>query len=328
MRIEITEAQALIEAAMRGVGYGGVEAKIIADQIVDCELRGVKIGGLSRALSIAERVQRGPAPIGPMRVMRETPVSALIEGGDNTGYLVAHRATELAIAKAQQSGIAIVGANDTWYTGMYAHYMQLATRAGLVALCAGSSAPRVAPYGSSEGRFGTNPIAFAFPSMEDPIILDIGTSTIMVGDCVLNARLGLPLAEGLAYGPNGEPTTDPLTAISGAFKVWGGHKGSGLATVVQLFGLLVGGGMFPPDNKECAFLAICIRPDLFGDEQAFRARVSEYAEAVRSARPLDPAQPMRMPFDRSAALKREHLAQGWFEAPESLVGQLRALSNG
>lgn len=326
MKLGIVEANELVHSAMMSAGFDADEAQITADQIIGCELRGLTIGGLSRAISIIERVNSGPGPTGPIEIIRETPISALLNGHDNSGYIVAPRATKIAIEKASKMGLAAVGAYDTWYTGMFSHYMEMATRAGLVALCVGSSAPRVAPYGSSEGRFGTNPIAFGFPTADDPIILDFGTAKIMMADCVLSERLKRPLEDNMAYDRNGHPTTDPVQAMLGAFQVFGGHKGSGLAIAIQMLGIMVGGGLFPPDNKDSAFLIICIRPDLFGDVHETRERFSEYAAAVRAARPLDSAFEVRMPHDRSAASMRRHLAQGWFETSERLVDTLRALA--
>ena len=326
MKLDIAAATELVLSAMMSAGFDADEAQMTTDQIIGCELRGLTIGGLSRALSIIERVHAGPDPTGRIEITRETPVSALINGHDNSGYIVAPLATKMAIEKATRMGLAAVGAYNSWYTGMFSHYMDIATRAGLVALCVGSSAPRVAPYGSSEGRFGTNPIAFGFPTADDPIILDFGTSKIMMADCVLSERLKQPLKEDSAYDRDGHPTTDPFEAVLGAFQVFGGHKGSGLAIAIQMLGIMVGGGLFPPDNKESAFFIICIRPDLFGDARETRERFSEYAAAVRTARPLNAASSVRMPYDRSAANVRKHLAQGWFETSESLVEALRALA--
>ena len=83
---------------------------------IDCELRGLGFGGLARALSVLERAETGPPPT-PIRTTHETPVSAALDGGDQVGYLVATRATEIAIAKARDHGLAVVGARNTWYTG-------------------------------------------------------------------------------------------------------------------------------------------------------------------------------------------------------------------
>src|SRR5690606_35104757 len=123
---------------------------------------------------------------------------------------------------------------------------------------AGSSAPRVAPYGATEGRFGTNPIAFGFPSNNDPIIFDTGTSGIPIAEAVLCQRKGTDLQPGFAFDANGNETTDPFAALQGALTVWGGYRGSGLAIVVQLLGILVGGGMMPDDYQDCGFFFLAI----------------------------------------------------------------------
>lgn len=322
MRIAIEEADALVVDGMEAAGYSPDEARIIADHVMGCELRGVSFGGLSRALSLIERARSGPPPR-EMRIERETPVSALIDGGDQNGYLVAHRAVRLGIEKAKQSGIAAIGANNTWYTGMYAHYLEMATQEGLVAMAMGSSAPRVAPHGSSEGRFGTNPIAFGFPADDQPIIFDTGTSAMMIAELVLAQRLGQPLPEGMAYDAAGMETTDPTAALAGAIKVWGGHKGAGFALVVQMMGILVGGGAMPTDYRDCGFFFLAIRPDLFMDPKEFTARIASYAKAVRAARPVESGASVRMPFDRSAEARKRHLAQGTIEVPEAIVAELR-----
>jgi len=91
MKLGVTDAQHLVARCMRALGHDADEASIIADHLIDCELRGVGYGGLPRALSICERFQRLGDRRRPIRITHETPVSALVEGGDNLGYLVAHR---------------------------------------------------------------------------------------------------------------------------------------------------------------------------------------------------------------------------------------------
>jgi delta1-piperideine-2-carboxylate reductase len=97
---------------------------------------------------------------------------ASFDGGDQVGYLVGHKAATVAIAKAKEAGIGAAGASNTWMTGMFFHYMEMATREGLAAMAAGSSVQAVAPYGGTEPRFGTNPIAFGFPADDGPVIWD------------------------------------------------------------------------------------------------------------------------------------------------------------
>src|SRR6185312_6502968 len=116
-----------------------------------------------------ERIEsQGRAPR-PLRIVFETPVSARLDGGDHIGYVVAHRATTIAADKAAASGIAVVGASDTWYTGMLSYYAEMAAARGLVSMIASNASPWVAPHGATEGRFGTNPICFGFPSADNTI---------------------------------------------------------------------------------------------------------------------------------------------------------------
>lgn len=324
MWISIDKAYELVHKVMTQARFDDTEARIIADHIVGCELRGVASGGFSRALSIVERMAAGRSDT-PMRVVRETPVSALIDGGDQTGYLVAHRAVEIAMDKARASGLAAVAAHNTWYTGMYAHYLEKVANEGFVALCAGSSSPRVAPFGSSEGCFGTNPVAFGFPCDGDPIVVDTATSALIVGDVVLASRRGEALPEGHAYDPQGRPTTDPSAALAGAIGVWGGHRGSALAIAIQLLGVLAGAPALPADYRDCGFFVMVLRPDLFMPAETLRARVAGYADTVRRARPLEPDRPVRMPFDRSAEHRRRSLARGELEIDAALhAGLARA----
>ena len=328
MRLDLNEASELAIAALVGGGFALEDAKVIAEQTIGCEMRGASEGGLSRVLSIVETYRKLDKRSEPMKISRETPVSALIDGGDQLGYLVADRAINMACDKARSNGIGIVGANNTWYTGMYVHYMEKVARQGLVAICFGSSAPRVAPHGSSEGRFGTNPIAFAFPTADEPIVLDFATSGVIVADAVLSSRTGGALEEGVAWDKDGQPTTDPAAALAGAFAVWGGHRGSGLALAIQLFGILCGGGALPADYEDCGFMAIAFRPDLFMDAEEFGKRASEYANSVRAARRLNPDMPIRMPFDRSAEFRRKTLAEGSISVDERVLRALRQMSLG
>jgi LDH2 family malate/lactate/ureidoglycolate dehydrogenase len=93
--------------------------------------------------------------------------------------VVGHRATRLAIAKARESGIALVGVQDTWYTGMLSFYAEMATAADLAVMIASNATPWVAPAGGTEARFGTNPICFGFPGEKGPVIWDIGISDVI-----------------------------------------------------------------------------------------------------------------------------------------------------
>jgi LDH2 family malate/lactate/ureidoglycolate dehydrogenase len=323
MKVGIEEARALLQSAMRKINFTTQEADIIADHLLDCELRGVTIGGLSRALSIIERYGEQPVNRPPIQITRETASSAAIEGGDTIGYLVGRMATELAIRKARDTGIGVVGAHCAIFSGMLCYYAEMVTREQLVCLATSSTGPFVAPEGGTEPRFGTNPIAFGFPSAGEPVIWDIGTSQMMIADAALAKRLGRPLDPNKAFDASGRPTTDPDQALQGAFRVWGGHKGSGLALSVQLLGMLCGAQAMPDRFGGIGFFLMVLDPGILVSAETFRQEVEAYVDAIRSTRAEDPSRPVRMPFDRSRALRVKTLQEGAIEVPVEVLDALR-----
>ena len=328
MRLTIEQARGLASRAMQAVGHDSEDARLIADHLIDCELRGVTYGGLARGISIAERIAATGVSRHPIRIVKETPVSASIDGGDRIGYVVAHQAAGLAIDKASASGIAIVGAFNTWYTGMLSYYAEMATERGLVSIIASNASPWVAPYGASEGRFGTNPICVGFPSAGEPVIWDIGTSAIMHAEVKLADRLGRPLPEGVAFDAAGQPTRDPIAALDGAFAAWGGHKGSGLGIMVQLLGVLAGSPALPPELAGFGMVVITVRPDLLTSPDVFARSVAAYADSVRGARAVAGGRPVRMPFDRSRAERRRRTADNAIDVADAVYSRLVEIADG
>ena len=320
--LSLDEARSLLIDTMIAVGHSDGEAAVIADHLMDCELRGLSFGGLARALSVIERI-RASDPPRPIRVVHEGPVSATLDGGDQVGYLVADRAVEIGVAKARAQGIAVIGARQTWYTGMFSYYLEQIVDAGLVGMIAGSGPAVVAPHGGTQGRFGTNPIAFGFPTADGPVIWDIGTSTVTYAEVALAARLGDPLAAGRAFDRDGEPTTDANAALSGAFTVWGGHKGSGLALVVQLLGMLTGASAAPSGISDCGFLAVIVDPGALTDPDDYRNRAAVFAASIRATRSIAGGDPVRVPFDRSAERRAGTLRRGTIDVPATVVEALR-----
>jgi delta1-piperideine-2-carboxylate reductase len=326
MRISIDQARSLLETVMQRQGHTVDESVIIADHLMDSELRGLRQGGLARAISISERLARIGSGRQSMRIEHETGISARIDGGDNVGYLVGRRATELALDKVKAHGISIVAAHNTWYTGMLSYYAEMAVAADKVVMIASNATAWVAPHGATEGRFGTNPMCFGFPSQGTPVIWDIGTSKIIHADAMLARRLGKTIAEDVAYNAQGELTTNPAEALSGALMAWGGAKGSGLGLVVQLLGIMAGSTVIPQDLSGFGFLIIMMDPGLLGPGEDFRAKVSEYVDWVHTARPVDPQVPVRVPFERSMQDRAQRIAEGFVEVPEVIHTSLLKLA--
>jgi Malate/L-lactate dehydrogenases len=328
MKLQIAEARALMEGLMLALDHTPSEAAVIADHLLDCELRGLGYAGLARALVITDYVRKLGLERGPMTLLRETPVSAQWDAQNTVGYLVAAEATRVAIDKARRQGVGVVGASRTYYTGMFSYYLERVTAAGFVGLVMGSGTQVVAPHGGTEPQFCTNPIAFGFPSEGVPVIWDIGTSTSTHAEVLLAQRLNRPLPEGVGFDAGGRPTTDPFAVLpGGAITAWGGHRGSGLAMSIQMMSMMAGqvNAVAGDGPMDCGFFLTVWDPAMFGDPAVFRQAISAYATQIEATRPLDPARPVRVPFARSAAVRAERLAAGWIEVPDPVVETARGI---
>ena len=310
VRLDEAEALELMTGVAARLGLSPEDCQIVARHLVDDELRGAV--GMSRIFISAQEVaQHGPDPSEPITVTRESDTTAVVDGGGHHGLVVAEWATRLAISKAETSGLTVVCANNHRYSGTLAYYTEMVARHGLIGISiASGSFGSVAPYGAREGRLDTNPISVGFPTTGEPIIWDIATSAISGSEVYRRQVTGEQLPEGVALDSRGAPTRDPAEALAGALLSWGGHRGSGLAMVIRLLGLLSGVAPFPDENREFAFLMIAIDPSLFLPVREFERRAAEFAAGIRAAEPAPGFDSVRLPFDRSVQVRMQRRQHG------------------
>ncbi|KIW35695.1 uncharacterized protein PV07_02379 [Cladophialophora immunda] len=323
MKIAFEEAQQLADRALREIGYQEEDIPTIRDHLLDSELRGYGIAGLARILSIADRLA-GKTPSSGIEVTSESPTTAQLNGKDTLGYLVAHKATKVAIEKAKACGVSAVGANNTYYTGMLSYYAEMAAAEDLVTIIASNCSPWVAPQGTYKPLVGTNPFCIGVPTDGVPIIYDIGTSRIIHAQVMLAMRKNEQLPPDTAFDENGEMTTDPEKALKGALAVWGGAKGSGLAIAVQLLGILAGSPALPPNLEEFGYFIMAIDPAKFRPMADFKREVGNLITAFHTT-PTLPGHALRLPFERSNRRRAETRAGGYLEVDDVVIERLEAL---
>ncbi len=325
MQLTIVEATDLAVKALTCAGMTSENARITAEHLVDAALCGHEFSSLPRVIALAEGIRDKP-PAKATRVVRENHCSALLDGGDNVAYVVSIHAIDKAIEIARKNGVAVVCANNTWFSGRLAYYVERAARQGFIAMHTTNATARVAPYGGVDRLMGTNPFAIAFPSDDDPLIIDIGTSQTTWGDVDLARTKGKPLPEGVAVSPMGYPTTNPDEALAGAILPWGGARGSGLALAVQLLGILAGSELVIDDISNYGLFFMLIDPKLFMPSDQFPARVSAFRYVIESNRPAAGSCAVRVPGDRSQQLRRENAAKGVINLDEKVFARLEALA--
>ncbi len=311
IRMTVADARALGEAAMRGAGYDAEDARILTDHVLNAALCGYEYSGLPKLLNVVDAAEFR-LPRRPVAVLRQTGATALLDGGNNTGMVGAYRAAEATIQRAEASGLAIVCLANTWMTGRSAYYCEMIARAGLVVIHTVASPPAVAPFGGARPALGTNPIAFGFPTESDPLVIDMGTSAFMATDLQFRNRLGAPIPEGVALGPDGQPTTDASAAIQGTLLPFGGpeggYKGFGLALAMDALGALTAGTRSADSISGYTFIAF--KPDLFVSPGDYRREVSQRIAAIKATPLQAEVADIRIPGERSYRTRARLLREG------------------
>lgn len=296
---------------MRGAGFDDDEARILTDHVLDAALCGYEYSGLPKLLNVVDAAEFR-LPRRPIAATRETATTAMLDGGNNTGMVAAYRAAEATILRAGANGLAIVCLANTWMTGRSAYYCEMIARAGLVVIHTVAAPAAVAPFGGARPALGTNPIAFGFPTLGDPLVIDMGTSAFMGTDLQFRARLGLPIPEGVAVGPDGQPTTDATTARRGALLPFGGpeggYKGFGLALAMDALGALTA-GMRPADAVS-GYVFIAFKPDLFVPLDEYRREVSGRIETIKATPRQAGIAEIRIPGERGYATRARLMREG------------------
>lgn len=309
VRLSVAEARALGEGALLRIGYGDDDARIIIDQLIDNSLCGYRFAGLPRILAIAREAKTQNAR-SPVAIVHETASTALVDGGNNVGYVAVYRGAEIAIRKAKEAGVASVGVFNSYFSGRNAYYLERIVEAGLVGLHTASGAPHIVPPGATRPALGTNPIAFGFPSSQGPVIFDIGTASLMWGEVLLAAETGEELPEGVAFDRAGNPTRDGRAAAQGGVSAFGGHKGYGLAFAIQALGLLAGAALPRGRVQDYGFLFLVVDPGAMLPGDPFAAQMAELVKAIQETPRRDGVEEIRIPSQRAFRERERRRAEG------------------
>ena len=300
------------------LGVSTEEARVCAETLVEASLRGVDSHGISLLPTFAERIRSGQMRPGrrPL-VRRETSGTALVDGQHGLGPPLARWAVDLARDKAAETGLGAVALRDANYVGALATYVEAPARAGLLALAAANSTPRVAPHGGRQGLHGTNPMAWASPAAAgEPLVFDAATGH-SAAKVTQAAEEGRPLTPGTGLDADGRPTTDPAAAKAGVLLPVGGVLGYGFGLLVDLLtGGLAGGPcgrQVPPVGEldgpyGCSFFVLVVDPAAFGGGLAEAAR--GLAADARATAPAEGAEGVRVPGDRARQVRQRRLAKG------------------
>ncbi|WP_437759682.1 Ldh family oxidoreductase [Sorangium sp. So ce1389] len=288
MKASRADIESLCARAFERAGMNERERAACTDEVIDAEWRGKKQFGVVLAPHVVEWHRKKRAE---PEITDRGPIAAFIEGNDTVGPLVSKLAMDLAIEKARAAGVGYVGIRNHTPWLLAGYHPRRAAERGLIGATWSVGVKIAAPHGGRQAVFGTNPLGVAVPSREGPIVLDMA--------CTKGSATALrdppPMPEGIAVDARGEPTTDPAKARKGALLVFGEHKGSGVAMMIELLaGAWLGSktGRSGPGPRGAVFFAA--RTDLFGFGDGFEDRAEQLAHDV-AASGYDDRPPPRVP---------------------------------
>ncbi len=322
MQISITRsvARQIAESFLMKSGMPETDAVIVADVLLEAELRGRKTHGFIRLPGIKNRYEKEEHS--EIQVDREIGQSIRVNGGNHPGYLVAYRAMELAIDSAKQTGTCIVGVYNTSHCGMAGYYVDMARRENLIGILFADCLSRITSSGGTEAILGTNPIAIGIPSNTVPLLFDMSTAAITNGELLVAMQKRKPIPEGLAFNAEGEPTTDAEQALKGNVRPFGGHKGFGLALITQILaGALVNAATVPPPGTNYGLLLIVLDPSVFVPLEQFKNEVDSLIERIKANRREAGVEEIFIPGERAYRQREKNLMSG-IRLDDILIQQL------
>ena len=326
MNVSAEQLSTQAAAILRAWGMDDDSIAATVEVMLYADLRGIESHGVSTMTLYDEFRRASKLTLRPqVRVVRETPVTALADGDGGLGHLPSQRAMRLACDKAAKCGVGVVSVRNSNHFGAAGAYATMAPERGLIGFvtCA-TWRPGIVPTFGADAMLGTNPIAFAAPTKSGPpFSLDMATSTVAFNKVKMAAWHGKELRPGWAMDANGQPLTDAAAAVKsirltplGGLPEMSSFKGYGLATMVEILSTTLSGSFFaatrptehpdaPRHNVGHFFLAL--DPKAFTDEGEFEGDLDAMLTALRGTRRADESQPVLVagdPEHEQLALRR------------------------
>ena len=316
------------------MGCSEHDSTIIADVFLAAELRDLASHGMIRIKDYYElwkskRINTDPH----VTIIHESPSTAVVDGDNAVGMVSARRSMEIAIEKAKNAGTGWVATRNSNHFGIAGYYSMMALEHDMIGICLTNANPLVAPTFSISRMMGTNPIAVAIPAMKQPpFVADFATTPVARGKLAVTEKKGEKVPFGFVQDKTGEPSDDPTILKSGGSmltlggdRVHGSHKGYCLSSIVDIFSAVFSGANFGPFvPPSVAYLPVldkkvgkgtghffgAMRIDAFQPANEFKAKMDEWIETFRSAKPARGQERVLIPGDPEREAEEKNMKEG------------------
>ena len=334
------------------MGCSENDSAIIADVFLAAELRGHSSHGMLRIKDYYELWKSNRINVKPdVRIVHESPSTAVIDGDNAVGMVVARKSMETAIEKAKVAGTGWVATRNSNHFGIAGYYSMMALKHDMIGICLTNANPLVAPTFSISRMMGTNPIAVAIPAMKQPpFVADFATTPIARGKLAVSEKKNEKVPLGFVQDKEGYPSDDPSILRRGGSmltlggdRIHGNHKGYCLSAIVDIFSAVFSGANFGPFvPPSVAYLPFpgksvgagtghffgAMRVDAFQPADEFKAKMDEWIETFRSAIPAKGETKVLIPGDPEREAEDINMRNGISIVPaikEDLIAVAREL---
>lgn len=329
------------EDAFRKFGFTDEESRIIVDILLTSDLYGIDSHGVQRLSRYHKSIEKGMIDMHAKPVVvSETPVSAVIDGQNGMGQLVAYDAMKLAIKKAKESGMAMVTVRHSNHYGIAGYYAKMACDEGLIGVSMTNTKAIMVPTFGRLAMLGSNPIAVAMPAEPYPFFFDSSTTVVTRGKLELYNKLDKPLPEGWAMDATGHGSSDAsdvlkniianagggILPLGGEFEQTGSHKGYGYGMVCEIFTAILSMGLTSNHTYQGKESGVChgfmaIDPAVFGDPSEIKQNLSAFLEELRQSPKAENADRIYTHGEKEYFACRERMEKG-IDVDENTVSEM------
>jgi L-2-hydroxycarboxylate dehydrogenase (NAD+) len=316
LRVDHRALTDFVIEVLQKFGVSKDDAVVTSQNLVKADLRGIESHGVARLKRYTDGLKNGAVKAHPnIRIIRESPVTALVDGDSGLGQVVSRRAMNLAMEKAEKNSAGLIGVRNSNHFGIAGFYGLMALEHDLIGLVMTNARSLVAPTFSRQKRIGTNPICVAVPTAGQGFVFDMATSVVPSGKLEVAKRLHEKVPLNWGIDSEGNITPDPdsiskgaLLPLGGLGEILGGHKGYGLAVVVEILsGILTGahwgatvGETQGPGPANVGHFFGAINPEAFMPLREFKSRMEQLIKSLKSAERLPGAEEIYVAGEKSA----------------------------
>ena len=324
-RIWFEDLRSFCQQAYMKAGVPEEEAYIVADLLARSNLRGVETHGVMRLPIYIKRLQKGYVRIeARLTYLKDKGPVGFAEAHGSLGHVIAHRAMQRAIEKAEEYGIGWVSVKDSGHFGVAGLFAMMAAEKDLIGYVCTNSAPMMAPLGGRERIIGNNPLSYAFQAGQyPPVVVDFSCSVVASGKLILARKKGERIPLGWAYDKGGQPTEDPYEGYEGGGSLapMGAHKGYGLTVAHEILTAVLTGGKWTRNIKSLyeedktgiqgtcqSFMAL--DPECFIGREAFKENLDRYIKSIKDSGQAKGVSEILMPGEPEFRTESEGLKEG------------------